>query len=516
MKAPARGLWRPIRYFLLLATAGVVIAADNTWMTRLRFDFVDATNWLTNFYSTEAPSAEAPALVAQTAPTMADTTLSLNGLLNSYLFSKPAAGWQLDAVKFDRASLLMAQQASGPIVQVNGATLPAATFSSGYIAYSSTEFGPLPPSAPTGTDGTWISNASGNWSSASNWQAGTIADGSGATAHFDTLNLTNDVTVNLDSSRTIGQLLIGDTDGTHHYTISPAGGSSLTFDSGTAFVSAVLQQSSTSAGDTISVPILLNSDLDINNLSTANQLLLSGNIASSGAVNSSQIIWFNNTTGALGNIRVSGNISDGSTGGALNLVVVNGGTVTLTGTNTYTGFTEVDGGTLLINGANSGPGSVYVYDTGTLGGHGTIAGNVYTFGGTITGDTATTVGTLTLQGSVNLATGEGAGGTYLANLSGSLSDLLAITGSLTLGSGTTLNIVGGADGITTYILATFGSLNSTFDTVMGLPGGYALVYNQTDIELVPIPEPATWIGAALALGAIALTRTRKKAEKLKS
>jgi hypothetical protein len=41
--------------------------------------------------------------------------------------------------------------------------------------------------------------------------------------------------------------------------------------------------------------------------------------------------------------------------------------------------------------------------------------------------------------------------------------------------------------------------------------GYTLIYNPDDIELVPtaIPEPATWIGGALALGAIAFVSGRK-------
>jgi fibronectin-binding autotransporter adhesin len=192
---------------------------------------------------------------------------------------------------------------------------------------------------------------------------------------------------------------------------------------------------------------------------------------------------------------------------------VSGGLVTLTGTNTYNGGTYVTGGTLLVNGNNSGAtGIVQLYGSGSLlGGTGTIGSTVYMYGQTITGATDTTVGTLTLNQNLLMATGEGAGGTYLANLSGSTSDLLKITGFLTLGFGTTLDIDGSADGITTYILATFASHTGTFQTVMDIPSGYTLVYNPTDIELVPtaIPEPATWIGGALALGAIGFMQRRR-------
>src|SRR5262249_55401592 len=51
------------------------------------------------------------------------------------------------------------------------------------------------------------------WSNANNWVANTIADGAGATANFSTLPLAaaaNPV-INLDSSRTIGQLIFGET-----------------------------------------------------------------------------------------------------------------------------------------------------------------------------------------------------------------------------------------------------------------------------------------------------------------
>jgi hypothetical protein len=495
MKTPSRGWWRPIRYLLLLASAGVVIAADNSWMTKLRFDFADATNWLTNFYSPAAPSVEVPAVVAQTALTTADTTLSLNSPLNSYLFSKPSAGWQLAAAKFNRTSILAAQQASGPIVQVNGATLPAAAFSSGYTAYSSTDFGPLPPtlSAPTAS-GIWTSNATGTWGSATNWQGGVIADGAGSTAHFDALNITTPVTVLLDTSRTIGELYVGDTDGTDRYTISPTS-STLTFDN--VSNTAILQQSSTSAGDTINVSILLNGDLDVKNLSASNPFTISGNIAPASA-------GFHFLTFA-GTINVSGNISGTSLS-----VGINSGVTTFTGTNTYKGTTSVDG-TLLVNGNNSGAtGTTFVSGTGSvLGGTGTIgSNNVQTFNGTITGATTTTVGTLTFLGNVDLSTHEGTG-TYLANLIGNMSDLLAITGTLSLGEGSILDIDGVGDGITTYTLATFASRDDVFGSVLDIPSGYALVYHDMDIQLVPIPEPATWIGGALALGAFALAQRRR-------
>jgi hypothetical protein len=94
--------------------------------------------------------------------------------------------------------------------------------------------------------------------------------------------------------------------------------------------------------------------------------------------------------------------------------------------------------------------------------------------------------------------------------------LLAITGALQLSQTTTLDIQGSADGTTTYTLATFDSISGVFGDVLGLPAGYDLVYHESDIQLVPIPEPSTWIGGALALGALVFARRKRKRGKLKS
>jgi autotransporter-associated beta strand protein len=63
--------------------------------------------------------------------------------------------------------------------------------------------------------GTWIDASGGSWSDEANWAGGPpgiIAEGSGFTADFSTLNITADATVNLDGARTIGNLIFGDTD----------------------------------------------------------------------------------------------------------------------------------------------------------------------------------------------------------------------------------------------------------------------------------------------------------------
>ena len=65
------------------------------------------------------------------------------------------------------------------------------------------------PPAHAGS-GTWNATSSGLWSNTANWLSGTVADGSGFTATFSA-NLTSDVTVGLDSARTIQALSFSDT-----------------------------------------------------------------------------------------------------------------------------------------------------------------------------------------------------------------------------------------------------------------------------------------------------------------
>ena len=497
MKAVSTGIWRPLRWLLvLLCIGGGVFAAENNWLTSLRVGHMSLTNWLAQLTgdSTEEIVQVAEPLEAP------KTSYETNTWVNTALFSAAATGWTLDPLKAASGSIF--KTSSAPIAYAYSASLPAASFSSGFISYTADIFGPI-PSAVTAATGTWISDGSGLWSNPANWSGGAIADGAGNTAHFDTLDITIDVTVTLDTSRTIGAVAIGDTNGTHHYTISPSGGSTLTFDN--VGNDATLDQVAGSAGDTISVPIILNSDLIVTNAS-ANVLTLSGGIAGS---SSFQSVRFN------GNITVSGNITNG---GATQLATnVSGGTVIFSGTNSYKGGTNVSAGTLLVNGDNSAAtGAVQVFGTGTLGGTGTIGGTVYTFDGTITGADATSVGTLTLKSNLLIDTQEG-GGTYLANIMGTTSDLLAIMGTLRLGPASSLIVSGTLDGFTTYTIATFSNLvdDLEFGSVSGVPTNYDLVYHDMDIQLIPnaIPEPATWVGGALALGAIGFTQRKRLARR---
>jgi autotransporter-associated beta strand protein len=93
-------------------------------------------------------------------------------------------------------------------------------------------------------NGTWSTDASGNWSDTSKWSGGNLADGAGFTADFSTLNITADRTVTLDSPRTIGTLIFGDTSGAQNWFLNSSGGNALTLSAGTPTI-AVLQNTAT-------------------------------------------------------------------------------------------------------------------------------------------------------------------------------------------------------------------------------------------------------------------------------
>ena len=69
-------------------------------------------------------------------------------------------------------------------------------------------------------NGIWILPANGNWGASSNWTGGSIAAGAGNSADFSTLSLPANLTVTLDSGRTIGSLIFGDPTATYNWMLA--------------------------------------------------------------------------------------------------------------------------------------------------------------------------------------------------------------------------------------------------------------------------------------------------------
>jgi rhamnogalacturonan endolyase len=107
--------------------------------------------------------------------------------------------------------------------------------------------------------GVWISDSSGDlWSTAANWQDNIIASGTGTTADFSQQNVDGSVTVQLDSSRTLGRVVFGDTDFTTPalWTLSDNGSSANVLTLATSSGTPTLQvdAATSPSGDTVDVP----------------------------------------------------------------------------------------------------------------------------------------------------------------------------------------------------------------------------------------------------------------------
>lgn len=136
----------------------------------------------------------------------------------------------------------------------------------------------------------------------------------------------------------------------------------------------------------------------------------------------------------------------GGSGGSL--VKISTETLTLSGTNSYTGATTVNGGTLVITGDISSSSGVAVNAGGTLAGTGLVPGVTVAAGGTLQGGTGalslgtastlTVVQTFTVNGDLVLLSASN----YMVTINGSNYSTTNVTGTATISSGAVLKVAG--------------------------------------------------------------------------
>lgn len=258
--------------------------------------------------------------------------------------------------------------------------------------------------------------------------------------------------------------------------------------------------------------------IDNNNATAANAMSFTGwgDIALSGTNTPRTLTLKGANTGS--NLLVP-SLGDNGTG-ATSLTKEGAGTWILAGNNSYSGATTVSAGTLVVNAIQSGAGNYSVAGNATLGGEGVItlaASRFISASGTsgnlanIAPGAASAIGVLTVDGGTGVALGNFSN--FLVDVGAGASDQLRVQNTLNLSSASdALTINGAADGVTNYVIATYGSLTGTFGVVNNLPPGYTLEYGtgtDSQITLAVVPEPGT-IGV-MALGALAgLARRRRR------
>lgn len=212
-----------------------------------------------------------------------------------------------------------------------------------------------------GASGQW-NNSSGNtaWSAVSSWLGGTVADGAGNTADFSKININTTRTVTLDSARTIGALIIGDTDTTANAAYVLSGTATLTLDGGGA--GATVSQIATSKGDQISFPVVLADRLTITNVSTGASTPILFSASSITSVGTQDLILNSNSVSGISingaPVNISGTITNSGTGaGVVNITkgVGSGVTqITLNSTSSSLTIGSTGGGTMITVSPTSG------------------------------------------------------------------------------------------------------------------------------------------------------------------
>ncbi len=181
----------------------------------------------------------------------------------------------------------------------------------------------------------------------------------------------------------------------------------------------------------------------------------------------------------------SGVFSDATTGG--NLVIADsgsGGSVTLSGINTYTGTTIVNGGTLEVDGSIATSSLTTVNANATLTGIGKVGNTTIASGGVFSPGNGTAGSSMTVAGSLALQSGA----IYQVTL-GSTSSSANVTGAATLG-GATVNAVYGGSISKRYTILTAGSIIGTFGTLLNAPANFvsSLSYDSNDVYLNLTPN----------------------------
>jgi autotransporter-associated beta strand protein len=437
---------------------------------------------------------------------------------------------------------------SGANTYSGGTTLSAGVLQLGSSSTGSITNGPVGTGTLTLNGGTLSSNVGdfltvrsianaitfgGNVTFGTNTNFGALSlSGAGTlTAPYLTLTLIADVTYSGN---------IGESGGS--FGITKAGSGTLklsginTYSGGTTLSAGLLQLNSSSALGSTSGTLTVNGgilDLNGQNISVGNFTGAGGTIWNNGPNAGSSTVTLTIGNGNNGGGTYAGIIKDNNGAAPLAKVALTKtgtGTITLSGTNTYTGVTTVNAGKLFINGdQTAATGTTTVNNSGSvLGGTGTIgsavtlasSGAILEAGTGSTGQTLTIKGALTQSttGSIlELALGASGAHSTLALTAAGTSSFYLTQHFNFIELGTT---TGAYDNIITGVTGPVVTTGWMIDNP-GWTGAFTYdALNQSiDLNLVAVPEPSTWFAAGLAFAGLGLMQRRRllrKAETLRN
>lgn len=281
-------------------------------------------------------------------------------------------------------------------------------------------------------NGVWIQTDSGHlWGQNNNWDNGIVASGVGNTADFNTLDVSEDVAVVLDTPRTVGNLVFGDVDiaTPASWTITSNGSSNgLTLAVAAGSPIAAVNPLGLGAVATIAVPVDGNQGLTKNGAGTlvfTQPNTLTGSLSiSAGTVRfmpgSSQTAGTVNISSGSGRLEINGGTftATGTTtanggGGAL---VLNSGVGTFAAVNTNNsanGLIQVNGGTFTATSINiprsSDRNPSFAFGFVVKGGDASVAGNIGVGTNNSWGSMSMEGGSLTVGGVITLANQQSGG-----------------------------------------------------------------------------------------------------------
>jgi len=350
-----------------------------------------------------------------------------------------------------------------------------------YLVYAVGPYGASPLSAQASatpfvgaTGNYWINTITTSpqsWNANSNWSYGTAFPNSTQALAIVNTAISAGQTIELNQAITIGELNMGASSGAAAFNITGNGGT-LTLDNTPG--QALLLQSATSKGDTISATMTVNGSLLVTNGST-NTLTLAGNI--SGATNGVTVdgnvtlsgtnIYTNGTTLNSGSLIFSASSAIPASGA---LTLNNAASVTVTPANSLPSVL-VNGTNSITGNGNSGTGIATLNDQGTLVLFVSGGSAVFDLTGVMSGPGNLVLGSSPMTLRFNGTAGDGSAifnlgtGTAVANVRRTETTAIAL-GGLTGGSGTQLqgDNSSGGDNVTYTIGGA--NANTEFDGVI--------------------------------------------------